>query len=67
MSYLIEPLRDGAPKLQQAYLNIINIIFSVSIHNISNPQQTAEGMLLDECSYRVIISTQYLYRSLVTG
>ena len=31
MAALVEPLRDGSPRLQQAYLNLLNLIFTTDL------------------------------------
>ena len=37
---MLEALRDGTPKLQQAYLNILNVIF---LENISHKFENGKG------------------------
>ena len=48
---ILEALKDGAPKLQQAYLNIINMIFLHTNNNLSPKQEDGNQAPANSCAH----------------
>ena len=48
---ILEALKDGAPKLQQAYLNIINMIFLHTNNNLPPKQEDGNQAPANSCAH----------------